>query len=117
MKFSAVCAGVVFCLGTFVSASFGQDLSGLLSEADPAAGEKLVRQCKACHTFESGEPNRLGPNLYGIINRPVASVEKFKYSPAMRDYGGNWDPERLDAFIENPRKTMPGTRMSFRGLS
>lgn len=117
MRLTAICAGVALCLGTFASPSFSQDLSARLSVADPEAGEKKFRQCKACHTAEAGEPNRVGPNLYGIVGGPVASVEGFKYSPALRDHGGNWDVERLDAFLENPRKTVPRTRMTFQGLS
>ena len=117
MRIAAICAGVSLCLGTFASPSFSEGVTELLSEADPEAGAKKFRQCKACHTVESGGANRVGPNLYGVIDRPVASVEGFKYSSAMRDHGGNWDIERLDAFLEDPRKTVPRTRMSFRGLS
>lgn len=117
MRIAAICAGVCLCLGTFASPSFSEGVTELLSEADPEAGAKKFRQCKACHTVESGGANRVGPNLYGVIDRPVASVEGFKYSSAMRDHGGNWDIERLDAFLEDPRKTVPRTRMSFRGLS
>lgn len=117
MRFKAICAGVALCLGTFASPSFSQNIFERLSGADPEAGENKFRQCKACHTVEAGEANRVGPNLYGIIGKPVASAEGFKYSPALRDHGGNWDVERLDAFLENPRKAVPRTRMTFRGLS
>ena len=117
MRIAAICAGVTLCLGIFASPTFSQNLDERLSGADPEAGAKLFRQCKACHTVEPGGANRVGPNLYGVIDRPVASVDGFKYSSAMRDHGGNWDIERLDAFLEDPRKTVPRTRMSFRGLS
>ncbi len=117
MRISAICAGVALCLGTFASPTFSQDLAERLAEADPEAGAKQFRQCKACHTVESGGPNRVGPNLYGVIGAPVASVDGFKYSSALQDHGGNWDVERLDAFLENPRKSVPRTRMTFRGLS
>ena len=117
MRIAAICAGVSLCLGTFALPSFSDGVTELLAGADPEAGAKKFRQCKACHTVESGGGNRVGPNLYGVIGRPVASVDGFKYSSAMRDHGGNWDIERLDAFLENPRKTVPRTRMSYRGLS
>lgn len=117
MRIAAICAGVSLCLGTFASPSFSEGVTEQLSGADPEAGAKKFRQCKACHTVESGGPNRVGPNLYGVIGRPVASVDGFKYSSALRDHGGNWDVERLDAFLEEPRKAVPQTRMSFRGLS
>lgn len=117
MRIAAICAGVSLCLGTFASPSFSEGVTELLSGADPEAGAKKFRQCKACHTVESGGPNRVGPNLYGVIDRPVGSVDGFKYSSAMRDHGGNWDVEQLDAFLENPRKAVPKTKMTFRGLS
>ena len=117
MRIAAICAGVSLCLGTFASPSFSEGVTDLMSGADPEAGAKAFRQCKACHTVESGGANRVGPNLYGVVGRAVASVDGFKYSSAMQDHGGNWDVESLDAFLENPRKAVPRTRMSFRGIS
>lgn len=80
------------------------------------AGAKVFRQCKSCHTIEPGGPNRHGPNLHGIVNRPVASVEGFRYSDALKEYGGKWTPDRLDAYLENPRKVVKGTKMAFPGI-
>lgn len=117
MRIAAICAGLCLCLGTFATPSFSEGVTDLLSGADPEEGAKKFRQCKACHTIESGGPNRVGPNLYGVVDRPVASIDGFKYSSAMRDHGGNWDVEQLDTFLENPRKAVPKTKMTFRGLS
>tara|TARA_R110002012_G_scaffold225728_1_gene397713 strand:+ start:1558 stop:2289 length:732 start_codon:yes stop_codon:yes gene_type:complete len=88
----------------------------ILAQGDPAAGEKVFRKCKACHTVEEDGPNRVGPNLYGIVGASVAAVDGFRYSGALTDHGGDWTPDRLAAFLANPRKVVPGTKMSFAGL-
>ena len=88
----------------------------ILAQGDPAAGEKVFRKCKACHTVEEDGPSRVGPNLYGIVGASVAAVDGFRYSGALTDHGGDWTPDRLAAFLANPRKAVPGTQMSFAGL-
>lgn len=91
-------------------------LDELLAAADVAEGEKIFRKCKACHTVEKDGKSRSGPNLYDIVGGPVAAREGFKYSGALSEYGGEWSPERLDAFLEKPKDEVKGTRMSFPGL-
>ena len=88
----------------------------ILAQGDPAAGEKVFRKCKACHTVEEDGPSRVGPNLYGIVGASVAAVGGFRYSGALTDHGGDWTPDRLAAFLANPRKAVPGTKMSYAGL-
>ena len=88
----------------------------ILAQGDPAAGEKVFRKCKACHTVEEDGPSRVGPNLYGIVGASVAAVDGFRYSGALTDHGGDWTPDRLAAFLATPRKAVPGTKMSFAGL-
>ncbi|TKT74972.1 cytochrome c family protein [Aquamicrobium sp. LC103] len=92
----------------------------LLAAADPAAGEQAFRKCVACHTAEDGGANKVGPNLYDIINRPIASHEGFSYSGAMRDFseGGSvhWDYEHISQFLRAPRSYISGTAMSFAGI-
>ena len=92
----------------------------LLASADPAAGEAVFKRCAACHTGEQGGPNKVGPNLWGIVNRPVASHEGFSYSGAMKEFseGGQntWTYDHLDHFLTNPKGLVPGTAMSFAGL-
>lgn len=92
------------------------------AEMAPAAtaevsGEKSFAKCAACHKVEKDAPNGIGPNLHGIFGKAVASVEGFAYSPAMKAKGGNWDEASLDAYLENPRKIVPGTKMAFAGIS
>jgi cytochrome c len=88
-----------------------------LASSDPAKGQAAAKQCAACHTFEKGGPNRVGPNLYGIVDRAKASVAGFNYSAAMKAKGGNWTYEDLDVFLSSPKGYVPGTSMSFAGLS
>lgn len=92
------------------------DIGALLANADPAAGEAQTRACAACHTFEKGGANKVGPNLWDIVERPVASHEGFNYSSAMQGHGGNWTFEELNGFLLNPRQWVPGTAMSYAGL-
>jgi cytochrome c len=88
-----------------------------LASSDPKRGETAAKQCASCHTFEKGGPNRVGPNLYGIVNRPRASVAGFNYSAPMKAKGGNWSYEELDQFLAAPKAYIPGTSMSYAGLS
>jgi len=86
------------------------------ASADMGRGENSAKKCAACHTFGKGEPNRVGPNLYGVVGRPKASEAGFNYSAAMKAQKGNWTPEDLDVYLTNPRATVPGTNMSFAGI-
>lgn len=91
-------------------------LAVLLASADTSRGERLARQCAACHTFDEGGRAGIGPNLYRTVGGPHAHDPNFNYSTAMRETGGNWTFEALDAFIANPRAAVPGTIMSFAGM-
>ncbi|MGK2742278.1 c-type cytochrome [Tepidicaulis sp. LMO-SS28] len=89
------------------------------AEGDVAKGEKIFKRCAMCHTLEEGAGNRIGPNLWGMFSRPVASVEDFRYSQAMQEKAGEigtWDEESLDAYLTRPRDYVPGTNMAFAGL-
>ena len=83
--------------------------------ADAGAGERLWRQCSACHQLEAGA-NGVGPYLHGVVGRPKHSAQGFNYSDALLSQDGEWSPENLSAFLENPREYAPGTAMNFRGL-
>lgn len=82
---------------------------------DAVAGEKVFIQCKSCHVVEPGV-NRVGPSLHGVVGRTAGSVEGFRYSPANKNSGLVWTEEQLFTYLENPRKTVPGTYMAFAGL-
>ena len=87
-----------------------------LASADVPRGETSSKKCAACHTFGKGEPNRVGPNLWGIVGRQKASEAGFNYSAAMKAQKGNWTLEDLDHYLANPRALVPGTNMTFAGI-
>ena len=78
-------------------------------------GEAAAKKCAACHTFGKGEPNRVGPNLYGVVGRERGSHAGFNYSAAMKGKPGKWTIEELNTFLQNPKGFIPGTSMSFAG--
>jgi cytochrome c len=93
-----------------------QPIAQLLASADVSKGESSAKKCAACHTFGKGEPNRVGPNLYGVVGRPKGTEGGFAYSDAMKKKGGNWTIDDLNEFLQAPQKYAPGTKMSFAGL-
>jgi len=87
------------------------------ASGDAAAGQKIFTKCQACHSAEHGGPNKVGPNLAGVVGRPKASHEGFNYSEAMKAKGGDWTLEDLAAFVHNPKGFVPGTKMLFPGIA
>ncbi|MBP2301149.1 c-type cytochrome [Azospirillum picis] len=83
---------------------------------DAEAGAKVFNQCKACHTIEAGGPNRVGPNLHGIVGRKVGSHDGFSYSEALKNAGKTWDEAGLDAYLTDPKAALPGNKMAFAGV-
>lgn len=94
-----------------------EPLPVLLAAADPAEGEVVARKCVACHSFEAGGANKVGPNLYGIVGAKIAHIDGFAYSTAMAEHGGEWTYENLDGFLKAPKDWLPGTKMGFAGLA
>ena len=98
------------------TAAGGASAQGL---GDPAAGEKVFRQCNSCHQVGEGAKNRVGPHLNGLFGRRAAGLDGFHYSDSLKRAGTNgleWHADTLHAYIENPRAFASGTRMNFRGL-
>jgi len=95
-----------------------QPIETLLTKASVEKGQATAKQCQACHTFEKGGPNRVGPNLWGIVGSPRGEARGgFNFSAAMKSKGGNWTFDELNKFLANPRAYIPGTAMTFAGLS
>jgi len=92
-----------------------EPIKKLMAKADIAQGEKISKLCASCHTFGKGEPHRIGPNLSGIIGR-ARGAANFAYSDAMKSVGGSWNEDNLNEFLWNPKKSIPGTKMTFVGL-
>ncbi len=94
-------------------------IATLLASADASAGEAVFKKCQACHSGEKGGPNKVGPDLWDIVNRPVGAHEGFSYSAGMKTFaeGGKvWDFDHLNHFLMAPKKYVAGTAMGFAGL-
>ena len=92
-------------------------IATLLQTADPAKGEAAAKPCVACHTFEKGGQNKVGPNLWDTVNRPIASHAGFAYSDALKAKANQqWTFDELNAFIHDPRSYAPGTKMTYAGM-
>ncbi|MEM7547754.1 MAG: cytochrome c family protein [Pseudomonadota bacterium] len=91
-----------------------KDFAAIFAAADASAGEGVFRKCAACHAVEDGD-NKVGPHLWGVINRQIGAVDGASYSGNLPE-GEAWTPQNLYAFLEAPRKWAPGTSMGFAGL-
>ena len=92
------------------------DLPTLLASADVGRGSGTARLCASCHTFDQGGANRVGPNLWAVVGRPVASQSGFAYSSALAGHGGAWSYDQLDRYLASPARAIPGTKMAFNGI-
>ena len=112
-------AGIVFAgvAGT-ASAAGAPTIEERLAGASPERGRELFRVCRACHSAAAGAAHALGPNLWGVIGRPVASAGGFEaYTPAIIAFGGIWSAERLDRYLHRPAAEVEGTSMVFPGIA
>ncbi len=87
-----------------------------IEPTEARVGDTLIAQCRGCHSLNYVEPSGLAPNLSMIVGRPVASLDDFSYSDAMKAFGGRWTRKRLDAFLADPQVVVPGTTMQFVGI-
>jgi cytochrome c len=94
-----------------------EPVSPLLAKADSAAGQETAKKCMSCHDFTKGGPNKIGPNLWGIVGSHPAEVPNYAFSDAMKARAAKtWTYEELNDFLAGPKKVVPGTKMTFPGL-
>ena len=91
-------------------------IADLIAGADVAVGAKLSKACAACHSFDKGGPNKIGPNLWGVYDAQKGHHADFAYSDSMMEKGGNWDVESLNAFLWKPKKFIDKTKMNYAGM-
>ena len=99
------------------AAATSAQLNSLLASASPERGAQVAKQCQACHNFEEGQGPKVGPDLYGVVGRKIASAPGFNYSSALKSKNGTWDFNALNAWLSKPSGYAPGTAMTFVGLS
>ena len=108
-----ICSSLIF------GAVFGALAMPTLAQGDADAGKKVFNKCKACHMVGEGAKNRVGPELNGVVGRPIATAPDFKYSKAFMDKaadGHAWTEEELAAYLADPKGYIPGNKMAFVGL-
>lgn len=93
------------------------DASSAQAAGDPEKGATIFRRCATCHSVQEGGPNKVGPGLFGIIGRKVASLSGYMYSMAMESANFVWTEDKLISFLAHPQQVLPGTKMPFSGLS
>lgn len=104
--------------GEAAPAAEAQPIGVLLAAASADNGAKVAKKCAACHDLSSANTNKVGPGLWNVVNRPIASHEGFSYSEALSGKSGDaWDYDHLNAFLTSPKAYAPGTKMSFAGIS
>jgi cytochrome c len=94
-----------------------EPIGPFLAKADPKKGEQTAKVCLQCHTFAKGQPNKIGPNLYGVMDEKIAAVPGYQFSPALSAHKDEkWDPQKLNIWLDKPQDFAKGTKMTFPGM-
>ena len=105
-------------VGTFVEANAetSLEISSLLALGTVDRGKAVYKKCKACHSIKKDGGNKIGPNIFGVLNRNTGSISDYKYSKALASYGKKWTFEELNGFLLKPSKWIKGNKMGFSGI-
>jgi cytochrome c len=98
------------------AAPAAQPIENLLASASAEHGAQVAKQCQICHNLQEGQGPKVGPDLYSVVGRPVASVAGFHYTDALKAKGGTWTFDALNKWLDDPRADVPGTAMTFAGI-
>jgi cytochrome c len=95
-----------------------EPITPLLAKANVTKGQGLTKVCQVCHSFNKGEPNKIGPNLFGVVGAPIGEDRNgYAFSSALEaEKGQKWDPEKLNDWLNSPQHFAPGTKMTFAGF-
>jgi cytochrome c len=94
-----------------------EPIGPFLVKADPKKGEQIAKVCLQCHNFAKGQPNKIGPNLYGVMDEKIAAVPGYQFSPALSAHKDEkWDPAKLNVWLDKPQDFAKGTKMTFPGM-
>jgi cytochrome c len=93
-----------------------EPITALLATANLESGLKIAKKCVACHGFDAGGPNKVGPNLYDIVNKDQGKAD-YAYSKVLAALNGKWTYEELNKFLYKPKLYSKGTKMNYAGLS
>ena len=94
-----------------------EPIEPVMAKADPAHGQQVAKVCLQCHTFEKGGANKIGPNLFGVMEENIANVKGYQFSQALAGHKSEkWDPDKLNVWLYKPQTFAQGTKMSFPGL-
>ena len=92
------------------------DITALLAMGNLNDAKKVWKKCSACHSIKKGGKNKIGPALYNVLGRNVATLDDYKYSKALAAYGKSWTFEEMNGFLTKPQAYIKGTKMAFAGL-
>ena len=92
------------------------NIIALFASISAADGAKVFKKCAACHSIAQGSANKIGPALWGVLERQAGSISDYKYSKAMAAYGKAWSFDEMNGFLKKPKDWIKGTKMSFMGL-
>jgi cytochrome c len=102
--------------GAVPAAPAEEPIANVLASASVQRGAEIAKQCEACHNVQEGQGAKVGPDLYGVVGRKIASVAGFNYTSALKAKSGTWDFDTLNTWLTKPASFAPGTAMTFAGL-